>query len=269
LKGVTGVAAAAPTVIDQPAAVTSATTSPKFTQTPPAAPDAAPVRPQVVAEERVSPHPSGATSRSRAPLMAAIAVIVVALAAAGAFLFTRQSDAQPAASDNPSPAPSVAPSPSVQPTVAVAPTRQPTAAANTVKTGGVDLNLASTYERSELYKEAVEVYKKYLSANPNAPDAAEVSNRLSRAQKIQGLLAIAKVELDNRDYRAARRDYSEVLMLNPESNRAKAGLSEAEAHLPRNAVPAARRPMLRRLEEGLPPRPLRRNRPGLLPRREP
>ena len=59
-------------------------------------------------------------------------------------------------------------------------------------------------------------------------DAAALTIRLTELKKLQGLLGLAEVEMSQRDYTAAKRDYSEALKLRPESKRAQTGLTEAK-----------------------------------------
>ncbi len=86
-------------------------------------------------------------------------------------------------------------------------------------------------EQQERYAEAIKLYADYLQTNLQATDAIQISARLAELKKLQGLLTVADLELSKQDYEAARRDYSEALKLRPESKRAQAGLTEAEAGL--------------------------------------
>lgn len=90
---------------------------------------------------------------------------------------------------------------------------------------------AREMEQQERYAEAIKLYGDYLQSNGQAADAAEISARLAVLKKLQGLLTVADLELSQRDFEAAKRDYSEVLKLRPESKRAQTGLTQAEAGL--------------------------------------
>jgi uncharacterized protein HemY len=72
-----------------------------------------------------------------------------------------------------------------------------------------------------------------LQANPQAVDAPAISARVGELKKLQGLLAIAELEIKQQDFEAARSDFAEALKLRPDSQRAQAGLKEAEGQLAR------------------------------------
>ena len=93
------------------------------------------------------------------------------------------------------------------------------------------LQQARALEQDELYVEAVKLLDEYLKNNPQAADAAAISARIAELKKFQGLLAVAELEMNQKDYAAAERDFSEALKLRPNSHRAQIGLAEAKARL--------------------------------------
>ncbi|MFN0088309.1 MAG: protein kinase domain-containing protein [Blastocatellia bacterium] len=165
------------------------------------------VRPTDVLPRSVTP--ASATPRRGAPIaaIAAIAVIAVGGIGGGAFYFLR-----PAASKGP-PAPVTEASPVSSP----APSRQEE-----------PLQPARDAEAWESYREAVQLYEAFLAANPQAADASALRARIELLKRVQGLLTAAELELSRADFRAAARDFSEVLQLLPDSRRARDGLTRAE-----------------------------------------
>ncbi len=93
------------------------------------------------------------------------------------------------------------------------------------------LQQAQAKEQDELYVEAIKLLDDYLKRNPQAADAATIAARITELKKIQGALALAELGLNQKDYAAAERDFSEALKLRPESRRAQIGLSEAKARM--------------------------------------
>lgn len=93
------------------------------------------------------------------------------------------------------------------------------------------LKQARELEQQENYTEAIGLYEEYVKANPQSADSSAISAQVSALKKLQGLLTVAELEMKQRDFSAARRDYSDALKLRPESKRAKNGLAEAEAQL--------------------------------------
>jgi tRNA A-37 threonylcarbamoyl transferase component Bud32 len=92
-----------------------------------------------------------------------------------------------------------------------------------------DLKQAGDYADRESYREAIALYQSYLTRSPNAANAAEISDRITRLKRLAGLLETAKLALGQQDYETAARDFQEALQLNPESKIAQAGLNEAKA----------------------------------------
>ncbi|MFN7945506.1 MAG: serine/threonine-protein kinase [Blastocatellia bacterium] len=92
-----------------------------------------------------------------------------------------------------------------------------------------DLKQAGDYADRESYREAIALYQSWLNRNPNAANAAEISDRITRIKRLAGLLETARLALGQQDYETAARDFQEALQLNPESKIAQAGLTEARA----------------------------------------
>jgi serine/threonine protein kinase len=93
------------------------------------------------------------------------------------------------------------------------------------------LQQARTMEQDERYVEAIKLLDEYLKNNPQAADAATNATRVAELKKLQGLLAVAELGMNQKDYAAAERDYSEALKVRPDSRRAQVGLAEAKARL--------------------------------------
>jgi len=93
------------------------------------------------------------------------------------------------------------------------------------------LKQAQELEQQENYPEAIRLYDEYLQVNAQAADATEIGARVSQLKKLQGLLTVANLEMSQRDYAAAKRDFTEALKLRPQSKKAQAGVSEADAQL--------------------------------------
>ncbi len=167
---------------------------------------------QTTITPKPSPSPTPARRNSSAGLIAVGAVLVCLLVAAAAYILWPQN----------------APLTETSTTVAL-PTATPTTPVAAQEND--HLKPMRDLEQQERYAEAIKLYGEYLQANSQAPDAAKISAQLTDLKKLQGLLAVADLELGKRDYEAARRDYSEALKLRPESKRAQAGLTAAEARL--------------------------------------
>jgi serine/threonine-protein kinase len=95
------------------------------------------------------------------------------------------------------------------------------------------LQQAREAEQQERYAEAIKLFDAYLQANPQAADKAAINARIEEIKKLQGLLAVAELEIKQQDFEAARRYFAEALKLRPDSQRAQAGLKEAESKLAR------------------------------------
>ena len=132
----------------------------------------------------------------------------------------------------------------------------------------MNYKLAQGLEQQERYDDAANVYEDYLSRNPNAPDAGVVSSYLDGLRKMQGALNAAESAMNARMYPLARKHYQRALALRPDSQRAKAGLDDAEAKI-KSSLP-------QRIKRGFPfdqnesPRGgSRQRRPGQQERQEP
>jgi serine/threonine-protein kinase len=112
--------------------------------------------------------------------------------------------------------------------VGVEPTAQPaaspTVASVVSQVEDERLRMARGYEEQERYLEAIKQYDEYLRSHPQTPDAAKFAEHAATLKKVQGLLTVAELELDQDDFAEARRDFAEALKLRPQSKRAKKGL---------------------------------------------
>jgi serine/threonine-protein kinase len=152
--------------------------------------------------------PRASQSRHTGLVLVAVVTLLLVGAAAAYFIWSRQSTH---ASPTDTPISSATP--------AVAPSENP------------QLQQARAMEQDERYVEAIKLLDEYLKNNPPAADAATVSARVAALRKVQGLLAVAELGMNQKDYAAAERDFSEALKLRPESRRAQVGLAEAKARL--------------------------------------
>ncbi|MBL8168903.1 MAG: protein kinase [Acidobacteria bacterium] len=91
------------------------------------------------------------------------------------------------------------------------------------------LRQARADEQAERYADAIKRYDEYLRANPQATDAAALAAQVAELKKLQGLLSVAELELNQRDFAAAARDFGEALKLRPNSKRAQTGWQTAQA----------------------------------------
>jgi serine/threonine-protein kinase len=161
---------------------------------------------------RIGSAPAQKSSRGAGLLIAGVVFVLVigAIGAAAYFLLLRSSG---------SPAGSAALS-----TVAPTPTAAPPDAR---------LQQARDAEQQERYVEAIKLFEAYLQANPQAADKVAINARIEAIKKLQGLLAVAELEIKQQDFEAARRYFAEAIKLRPDSQRAQAGLKEAESQLAR------------------------------------
>jgi tetratricopeptide (TPR) repeat protein len=95
----------------------------------------------------------------------------------------------------------------------------------------MNYKLAQSLEQQERYDDAAKVYEDYLARNPNAPDANVVALYRDGLRKMQDALTAAESAMNARMYPLARKHYQRALTLRPESQRAKAGLDDAEAKI--------------------------------------
>jgi serine/threonine protein kinase len=153
--------------------------------------------------------PQRASQSSNVGLVVAAVVVLLLAGAVGAYFIWSQQSTQAS--------PTNAPISSATP--AVAPSENP------------QLQQARTMEQDERYVEAIKLLDEYLQTNAQAADAATISSRVANLKKVQGLLTVAQLGLNQKDYAAAERDFSEALKLRPDSRRAQIGLAEAKARL--------------------------------------
>ncbi|HEV2667226.1 MAG TPA: tetratricopeptide repeat protein, partial [Blastocatellia bacterium] len=105
----------------------------------------------------------------------------------------------------------------------------------------MNYKLAQSLEQQERYADAANVYEDYLIRNPNAPDANVVTPYRDGLRKMQDALTAAESAMNARMYPLARKHYQRALALRPESQRAKAGMDEAEAKIKSSLPPRTRR----------------------------
>ncbi len=180
------------------------------------------VEPQVgmsqdVPETQLTPTPPPPKSTpSRAGLAAlGIASLLIMAAIAGYFVWQRKGVPVETSSV---PAQPVA-SPSAMPT------------APPVVGESVQLRAAREAEETERYADAIRMYEDYLVANALAADATAIAKRLAEIKAFNGHLEIARVWMDQGDFREARKDYAAAVKARPSSKLAKSGLAAAEARL--------------------------------------
>lgn len=170
-----------------------------------------PVSPQ---QDRIASPPAQPQSRHTVRptgLIAAGVILLLLAAAAGIYFFLQSRNAKSTTEAVTSTAATV-----TVPTPAVAPPKDER------------LRQARTLEQEEHYVEAIKLYDEYLQANRQAADAEAVSALVAELKKVQGLLAVAELEIGKKDYPAAKRDFSDALKLRPNSKRAQTGLAQAE-----------------------------------------
>jgi len=187
-----------------------------------------------------------AQRKRRWPLAAGAVGLLLAGTAAGAILFSRQKPPEGAprteATKVEAPTPTLAPAPA-SPAQAAAKPKPPTTTAKPTPTPVEKMNykLAQSLEQQERYDDAANVYEDYLARNPNAPDAGVVGSYLDGLRRVQGALNAAESAMNARMYPLARKHYQRALTLRPDSQRAKAGLGEAEAKIKSSLPPRMRR----------------------------
>ncbi|HEV2666449.1 MAG TPA: protein kinase [Blastocatellia bacterium] len=191
------------------------------------------------------PAQPGQTKR-RWPLAVGAAGLLLAGTAAGAILFSRRSSTESAprteAAKVETPTPTMAPASSPPARPALKP-KPATATAKPTPTPVEKMNykLAQGLEQQERYADAANVYEDYLVRSPNAPDANVVTSYRDGLRKIQDALTAAESAMNARMYPLARKHYQRALTLRPESQRAKAGLDEAEAKIQSSLPPRVKR----------------------------
>jgi serine/threonine-protein kinase len=165
-----------------------------------------------IASQVIAPQPTeqGVTKQPRryGLLVAGALVILLALAAA-AFVFLKTNGETSASISSP--------------------TTQPTA--QPIAQEDARLKQGQEAEAQERYADAIKLYNEYLQEHAQAADAATIAARVAELKKLQGLLSVAELGMNQQDYAAAKRDYSEALKLRPDSKRAQDGLAKAEYYL--------------------------------------
>ncbi len=212
---------------------TSETTSPSVVQSPvaPAAtPEVKPTQPFTVASGHHVPVQAEPQPRRYGLLVAGFVTIVLVIAATVAYVFLRPNTQGPdIVASTPTPERTGA-TPGLSP-----PPASPVAAENPL------LNQAREQEQQENYIEAIKLYQSYLNGNPQAANHQQVMAHQEGLKKFQGLLTIARLEMDKEDYRQAQRSYDEALKLRPDSKLARAGSEEAKAKLAGRSTSSASR----------------------------
>jgi len=105
----------------------------------------------------------------------------------------------------------------------------------------MNYKLAQSLEQQERYADAANVYEDYLIRNPNAPDANVVTSYRDGLRGMQDALTAAESAMNARMYPLARKHYRRALELRSDSQRAKAGLAEAEAKIKSSLPPRGKR----------------------------
>ncbi len=233
--------------------------------------ESSPARPLAYHAAAASPNPAGAENSGLAatapptrpgqsgrkwPLAIGAIGLLLAGTAAGAVFFSQGTSPESAQRTGTAtvetPTPTMAPASSPEARVAIKSKPTPTPAPATpapkptpTPVEKMNYKLAQSLERQERYDEAAKVYEDYLARNPNAPDADVVARYRDDLRRMQEALTAADSAMSARMYPLARKHYNRALTLRPDSQRAKAGLEEAEAKI-RNSLPP-------RMRRGFPP----------------
>ncbi len=91
---------------------------------------------------------------------------------------------------------------------------------------------ARALERQEKYDEAIRVYEDYIARNPYASEIGAIESRLSQLKMLQSSLITADAAMVAGKYKLAVQQYSAVLRLKPDSQRAKEGFTAALTKMP-------------------------------------
>jgi serine/threonine-protein kinase len=91
---------------------------------------------------------------------------------------------------------------------------------------------ARLLERQERYDEAIRVYEDYIARNPYASETGAIESRLSQLKMLQSSLVTADAAMGAGKYKLAVQQYSAVLRLKPDSQRAKDGFTNALSKMP-------------------------------------
>jgi serine/threonine protein kinase len=193
-----------------------------------------------------------ARSGRKWPLAAGAIGLLLAGTAAGAILFSKgappESEQLTRAAKVETPTPTLAPmtSPSAAPAALEPPASIPKPAATPAKPTPtpferMNYKLAQSLEEQERYDEAAKVYEDYLSRNPDGPDVNTVISYMNGLRRVQEALDAGDAAMNARRYPLARKHYFRASALRPDSQRAKAGLDEAEAKI-KSSLPPRMRP---------------------------
>jgi serine/threonine protein kinase len=180
------------------------------------------------------------------PLAVGAVGLLLAGTAAGAMLFSRGAspESKPLTGSAKVETPTATLAPASSPPAPAASKPKPTAApAKPTPTPFEQMNykLAQSMEQQERYADAARVYENYLDHNPNGPDANTVISYMNGLKRMQEALDAGDEAMSARRYPLARKHYFRALALRPDSQRAKAGLEEAEAKI-KSSLPPRMRP---------------------------
>lgn len=226
-------------------------------------------------------HP--ASSKRKLMLAAAGAGLLLAGAAAGAYLFSnRQSPdnlptaavkIEPTSTLTPTPALTIAPTPSPRGTLKPKPSPTPQRI-NSVEAAPADppankanavnlLTQAKALEDEEKYAEALAKYREYQRSNPNAPESSLVISKIAGISNALRLFSQAQADMEAQRYFAAREKYKILLRMKPSSKIAQAGFEEVRTKIADSPMPpTGRRPMPQNNEDQIPRGP-RNRRPNM------
>jgi eukaryotic-like serine/threonine-protein kinase len=241
-------------------------TYPLATRAATAAPDSAEIT-RLAAAQPAQPARYSRSGR-KWPLAAGAVGLLLAGTAAGAIMFSR--GASPESAPRNGAAKVETPTPTMAPTMAPASSPEPAAlrpkqAATTARptpppVEKMNYKLAQSLEQQERYEDAARVYEDYLDRNPSGPDANVVTSYRDGLRRMQDALTAADSAMNARMYPLARKHYQRALTLRPDSQRAKAGLDEADAKIKNSLPPRMRREFPSNHNEF--PRGARQGRPG-------
>jgi serine/threonine protein kinase len=180
------------------------------------------------------------------PLAVGAVGLLLAGTAAGAMLFSRGAspESKPLTGSAKVETPTATLAPASSPPAPAASKPKPAAApAKPTPTPFEQMNykLAQSMEQQERYADAAGVYENYLAHNPNGPDANTVISYMNGLKRMQEALDAGDEAMSARRYPLARKHYFRALALRPDSQRAKAGLEEAEAKI-KSSLPPRMRP---------------------------
>jgi serine/threonine protein kinase len=200
------------------------------------------------------------------PLAVGAVGLLLAGTAAGAILFSRGAspESKPLTGSAKVETPTATLAPASSPPAPAASKPKPAAApAKPTPTPFEQMNykLAQSMEQQERYADAAGVYENYLAHNPNGPDANTVISYMNGLKRMQEALDAGDEAMSARRYPLARKHYFRALALRPDSQRAKAGLEEAEAKI-KSSLPPRMRPEFPSNQNEFPRDSGRQRRPG-------